>query len=308
MDKKFNISSNNFGERIQESFRDLRNDQELFDVTLACGGNKIQAHKIILSACSGFFKEVFKLHKNPNPLVYIKGASIENLSALISFMYLGQVEVAKDDLNEFLSLGEELKVVGLQLPSDQNKNDTQKSVTTIADVPNYEEPQFSESPHISENKPTLENMDALSFIKVEACSAAMEDNIDCDPFAYRDFQANKLHEFDHNINIVESPAGKRKGFPRNPRIKTSPIWDFYQEDPLDPRKAICQVPTCSKVMSRGKGERKTWTTASLKAHLKVHKVEWGQYRIKCVEQTRKKEEEEIANNFCFPGYPQSSQP
>ena len=135
----------------------------------------------------------------------------------------------------------------------------------------------------------------------------MEDSIDCDPFAYQDFHAEDLHEFENNINITEPPGGKRKGFPRNPRIKTSPIWDFYKEDPLDPRKAICQVPTCGKVMSRGKGERKTWTTASLNAHLKVHKVEWAQYRIKCVEQKRKKEEEEIANNFCFSGYPQSSQ-
>ena len=144
---------------------------------------------------------------------------------------------------------------------------------------------------------SVDNMeDSISFIKVEDCNNDMEDNIECDPFAYQEFQTSNLHHLDQE-NYFEAQIGKRRSFPRSPRIKTSPIWEFYKEDPVEPRKAICQVTTCGKVMSRGKGERKTWTTASLKAHLKVHKLEWGYYRVKCLEQKQKKEEEEIANNI-----------
>ena len=95
MDKKFSITSNSFGDRIQESFRALRHDQELFDVTLACGQNKIQAHKILLSACSDFFKEVFKLHPNPHPFIYIKGASIENSHLLYTLCILDKLKLIK---------------------------------------------------------------------------------------------------------------------------------------------------------------------------------------------------------------------
>ena len=36
-------------------FCELRGDKALFDVTLACDDDQIQAHKVTLSACSPFF-------------------------------------------------------------------------------------------------------------------------------------------------------------------------------------------------------------------------------------------------------------
>ena len=36
--------------------------EELVDVTLSCSGGSIRAHKIILSACSQYFKHIFKVH------------------------------------------------------------------------------------------------------------------------------------------------------------------------------------------------------------------------------------------------------
>ena len=201
------------------------------------------------------------MHPSPHPFIYIKGPSIENLSSLVNFMYLGQVEIDKESLKDFLSLGEELKVIGLDSPTNEKKCDAEDLVTNRTNVQNLSNDEdISPRYDVMENKPAVDNMDAISFIKVEDCNSSMEDNIDCDPFAYQEFQGADLHSFDQDFNNFETPGGKRKSFPRNPRIKTSPIWDFYKEDPVDPRKAICQVTTCGKVMSRGKGERKTWTT------------------------------------------------
>jgi len=50
------------------AFRDLREEKDFFDITLAVDDSQVQAHKVILSACSPFFRELFTnipyLHNN----------------------------------------------------------------------------------------------------------------------------------------------------------------------------------------------------------------------------------------------------
>ena len=58
-------------------------EKDIFDVTLASDdGVQIEAHKVILSASSPFFKEVLKNNKHPNPLLYLKGSSASSIEAI----------------------------------------------------------------------------------------------------------------------------------------------------------------------------------------------------------------------------------
>eukprot|EP00091_Calanus_sinicus_P016977 TRINITY_DN36694_c0_g1_i1.p1 TRINITY_DN36694_c0_g1~~TRINITY_DN36694_c0_g1_i1.p1 ORF type:complete len:116 (-),score=23.89 TRINITY_DN36694_c0_g1_i1:69-416(-) len=110
---KFNLSWDTFQENIGNSLRDLRIEQDFFDVTIASDDNQqIEAHKLILSASSSFFKTVLKNNPHQHPLIYLKGINMTNIKAMIDFMYHGQVEVGQDGLNEFLTAAEELKVRG----------------------------------------------------------------------------------------------------------------------------------------------------------------------------------------------------
>ena len=52
---------NDFQDVLKESLGDLRNDIDFTDVTLACEDQSIKAHKVILSACSPFFKRLLKI-------------------------------------------------------------------------------------------------------------------------------------------------------------------------------------------------------------------------------------------------------
>ena len=50
--EKFCLKWNDFETNISLAFRELREEKDFFDVTLACDDdNQIQAHKVILSAC-----------------------------------------------------------------------------------------------------------------------------------------------------------------------------------------------------------------------------------------------------------------
>ena len=111
--EKFCLRWNDFEANISSAFRELREDKDFFDVTLACDDDQIQAHKVILSACSPFFRTVLKRNRHEHPLLYLKGVKFIDLVSVLNFMYHGEVNVAQEELNSFLAVAEELKVKGL---------------------------------------------------------------------------------------------------------------------------------------------------------------------------------------------------
>jgi len=111
--EKFCLRWNDFEGNISSAFRELREDKDFFDVTLACADEQIQAHRVILSACSPFFRNVLKRNPHQHPLLYLKGVTYNDLQSVLNFMYHGEVNVAQEELNSFLAVAEDLKVKGL---------------------------------------------------------------------------------------------------------------------------------------------------------------------------------------------------
>merc|ERR1712242_262302 len=111
--EKFCLRWNDFEANISGAFQEIRTEKDFFDVTLACEDDQIEAHKVILSACSPFFKGVLKKNPHAHPLLYLKGVKYVDLVAVLNFMYHGEVNVAQEELISFLAVAEELKVKGL---------------------------------------------------------------------------------------------------------------------------------------------------------------------------------------------------
>jgi hypothetical protein len=111
--EKFCLRWNDFESNISSAFRELRDDKDFFDVTLACDDEQIQAHKVILSACSPFFRNVLRRNPHQHPLLYLKGVKYSDLQSVLNFMYHGEVNVAQEELNSFLAVAEDLRVKGL---------------------------------------------------------------------------------------------------------------------------------------------------------------------------------------------------
>lgn len=60
-DQLFCLRWNNFQTNFTSQFEVLRAEEDFVDVTLACEGKRIKAHKLVLSACSPYFKELLKV-------------------------------------------------------------------------------------------------------------------------------------------------------------------------------------------------------------------------------------------------------
>ncbi|KAJ1529421.1 hypothetical protein ONE63_006200 [Megalurothrips usitatus] len=111
--EQFCLRWNNFQSNIASALGSLKAEQDLVDVTLTCGGRSVKAHKVILSACSPYFRSVFKENPCQHPVVILKDVRYDDVLALLSFMYQGEVFITQDQLSTFLETAELLQVRGL---------------------------------------------------------------------------------------------------------------------------------------------------------------------------------------------------
>ena len=111
--EKFCLRWNDFETNVSQAFRELREEKDFFDVTLACEDEQLSAHKVILSACSPFFRNILRKNPHQHPLLYLKGVKYQEMLSVLNFMYMGEVNVAQEELNSFLAVAEELRVKGL---------------------------------------------------------------------------------------------------------------------------------------------------------------------------------------------------
>ena len=128
---------------------DLFNDEDLTDVTICCGEKLFDAHKLILSVCSPYFKSMLTHKKKLNkfamsssasssssnesssnshincshhlnqmhPIIFLKDVPPNDFERLLQFMYFGEVRVPNDELESLILTAKSLKVKGLSASS-----------------------------------------------------------------------------------------------------------------------------------------------------------------------------------------------
>eukprot|EP00091_Calanus_sinicus_P000337 TRINITY_DN10276_c0_g1_i1.p1 TRINITY_DN10276_c0_g1~~TRINITY_DN10276_c0_g1_i1.p1 ORF type:complete len:145 (-),score=17.20 TRINITY_DN10276_c0_g1_i1:2-436(-) len=112
-DKMF-VKWSYFQSYISESLQNLRQEEDLFDVTLVCSdGKQLDAHKLILSACSPLLRQMLSKSKHPHPFILMPGMKSKELEAVLDFLYNGEVSVDQQDIAGFLSISQLLKIKGL---------------------------------------------------------------------------------------------------------------------------------------------------------------------------------------------------
>jgi len=155
--EKFCLRWNDFETNISSAFRELRDDKDFFDVTLACEDEQIQAHKVILSACSPFFRNVLRRNPHQHPLLYLKGVKYTDLQSVLNFMYHGEVNVAQEELNSFLAVAEDLRVKGLTQNQSGPSARTKETYPTPKpqDIPKVRAPDPAPPPKRSRPAPPV---------------------------------------------------------------------------------------------------------------------------------------------------------
>ncbi|CAH0627111.1 unnamed protein product [Chrysodeixis includens] len=124
MADQFCLRWNNFQSNIVSALDSLKCSEDLVDVTLTCEGRNIKAHKVILSACSPYFRNVFKENPCQHPVIILKDVSADDIVSLLSYMYQGEVFIEESKLSSFLHTAALLQVKGLTGVTQQKENFT----------------------------------------------------------------------------------------------------------------------------------------------------------------------------------------
>ncbi|XP_058827401.1 broad-complex core protein isoforms 1/2/3/4/5-like isoform X2 [Topomyia yanbarensis] len=125
---EFALCWNNFADNIASGFQNLYDRGDLVDVTIACDGKLLKAHKIVLAICSPYFQDMFMTNPCKHPIIVLKDVSVTVMQELLQFMYQGEVNVKHSELQSFMKIAETLQIKGL---TASHKNDRSSTPQTM---------------------------------------------------------------------------------------------------------------------------------------------------------------------------------
>ena len=147
MDENFYLRWNDFQSNVPKYFQKLRNENDFFDVTLVSDDQKqISAHKVVLSSCSEYFKNILKQNKHPHPLLCLEGINFKDLNNILDYIYHGEIKLYQRDLHSFIAIAERLKLEGL-ISNGETLNEIFKEEQGINEYPTHEIPDRKLIPH-----------------------------------------------------------------------------------------------------------------------------------------------------------------
>merc|ERR1739838_41917 len=74
----------------------------------------VEAHKVVLSACSPMLKQLLWQTQHPHPLLYLGGVSSAELDLVMDYIYKGEVQIYQNRLDRFLEVAQQFRLGGLE--------------------------------------------------------------------------------------------------------------------------------------------------------------------------------------------------
>ena len=143
--QQLHLKWDDFQNNVTLTFQELQQRADFSDVTLVSGdGQKIEAHKLILTCGSNFFRAVLAENQNPHPLIYMRGIEGKVLANVVAFIYHGQVRtpeidplqiapqvnLPENELNDFIQFATELQLKGVEV-TEEHRSQFQDSRITL---------------------------------------------------------------------------------------------------------------------------------------------------------------------------------
>lgn len=110
---QFLLKWNNHQSNFVDVFGQLLDQEAFTDVTLAAEGRTFLAHKLVLSACSPYLRDILERNPCKHPVVFLRGVSAAELHLLLQYIYRGEAHVRQDQLPDLLRTASDLQIKGL---------------------------------------------------------------------------------------------------------------------------------------------------------------------------------------------------
>ncbi|KAG7309670.1 hypothetical protein JYU34_004159 [Plutella xylostella] len=240
MEQQFSLSWNNFHGNLSKGFAGLLGNGEFVDVTIAVEGHLLQAHKVILSICSPYFKKMFQLNPCQHPIVVLRDVSHKAMKDLLQFMYHGEVSVKREDLTSFIGTAEVLQIKGLTNKQTDEENgeqerdlqkhgtETQNSTSDIdtsapepMNVPTAEETSPNNELDLLKQRQFIERLQRFSSLKRKS-----------EEFLQKNYFTPDLFNYDKKQK-KDKPANDKQNSNMVQNNYTSQYRQMYEDNVLD---------------------------------------------------------------------------
>ena len=180
---QYRLKWNHHWTNIVGAFNTLLKTETFVDVTIVCDGQRLKAHRLVLSSCSPYFKQLLVDNPDKHPVVILKGVKYEHLKAIVYYIYNGKVKIDPEELPALISIANELKIRGL---ADRRLNESQIKVAAAKSLGLVEAEILKVNNIEDEESEKLD--DSLPAVSIEASTSAEADlqskcNADSEPLS-----------------------------------------------------------------------------------------------------------------------------
>ena len=90
MSNQFCLKWNNYQLSLTTAFKHILEAEDFVDVTLSAESQNLKAHRVVLSACSSYFRILLKgISPWQHPVLVLKDVPYLDLQSILEFVYLG---------------------------------------------------------------------------------------------------------------------------------------------------------------------------------------------------------------------------
>ena len=155
---------NDFQSNVTSAFTEFRTRNNFQDVTLVSDDQKqILAHRVVLSANSGYFNNVLSQNSHSHPLLCLDGINFSELNNVLDFVYTGKIQQYQEDVDRFIHLAQRLQLKGL-LNSQEHKH-KEKIEDAISNEAKIEESDSMN--HTLQNSKDFQSVEELDSYNVK---------------------------------------------------------------------------------------------------------------------------------------------
>lgn len=202
-DQQFCLKWNSYQTNLSKEFDDLLQNESFVDVTLACDGHSVKAHKMVLSACSPYFQALFFDHPCQHPIIIMKEVKWPELKAVVEYMYRGEINVGRDQIEPLLRVANMLKIRGLtDVDQYLNAQSAEDDSSLVAKV-NRKSPKIDISSSLVKEGPGANNPDSVEGY-AKKVHEKMRELVDINENVEKSFHQHR--DMGAEGNRVSSPA------------------------------------------------------------------------------------------------------
>jgi len=233
--QEYCLKWNNHRSTILSVMDALLEEESLVDVTLSAESQFIRAHRVVLSACSPYFRSLFKSEflNDKHPVIVLKDVEFENLKSLVEYMYKGEANVPQHMLSTFIQTAESLQVRGLAEGASKQKLEqvAELNQNSHLNIPSIPAIPFKQEPGKKGSSP----LDSISGGILAARLAKM---VDTPPMQMFDFHEQLALAARQHAAHVPPPMKKPRKIATSSPIKQQLVHDANGKLELSVKKDL----------------------------------------------------------------------